>query len=296
MPENPLRERASEVTGRAPLHAAPWESESGSCCLADSFDIRFAPSAVVCAAALRRAVRKRPVRLVALADPEGNLPAARPEVAEISVLFGSANVDVAAGGQADAEFLRRHAAHATHVHLACHARGGLFDAGEATVILASGALPALELSAVAHLGARLVVISACERALSAIAGLPDEVVSIATAMLASGSACVIASLWPVDNLATALLMTRLHQEVLVSGHRPPEALRHAQLWLRDLNQDEEQRFLERHPALDAEFERRARSGQSAPGLRAEGVADAGPCGVRPYAHPDYWAPFVALGV
>lgn len=282
--------------GLAPLHAAPWASESGPCCLADAFDIRFAPSAVVCAAALCRAARKRPARLVALADPQGDLPAARPEVEEIGVLFGSANAKVAIGRRADAQFLRRHAGWATYLHLACHARGGLFDASEAAVMLASGAVPAVELTAVAQLDARLVVASACESALSEIAGLPDEVVSIATAMLASGSACAIASLWPVDDLATALLMTRLYDEMLVGGRRPPEALRRAQLWLRDLREEEEQRFLDRHPALAAEFDRRARSSRGTPGRRAEGAAEVGAGGVRPYAHAEFWAPFIAVGV
>jgi hypothetical protein len=43
-----------------------------------------------------------------------------------------------------------------------------------------------------------------------IAGLPHEELSIATAMLAAGSACAIASLWPV----------RLYQELLVGRERP----------------------------------------------------------------------------
>lgn len=177
---------------------------------------------------------------------------------------------------------------------ACHARGSLFDAGEAAILLASGLVPATDLTALAQLDARLVVVSACESALSEISGLPDEVVSIATAMLASGSACAIASLWPVDDLATALLTTRLCYEMLGGDRRPPEALRHAQLWLRDLTEEDERRFFDRHPALAGEFERRARSDRGAPGRRAEGVHPAGQD--RPYSHPDYWAPFVAVGV
>jgi len=280
--------------GLAPLHTAPWQDKGQLRCLADELETRFAPSAVVCGAALRRAVRERPARLLALADPQGDLPAARPEAVEIAVLFGSANSEVAVGPEADAEFLRRHAARATHLHLACHARGGLFDASEAAILLASGLVPATDLTVLAQLDARLVVVSACESALSEISGLPDEVVSIATAMLASGSACAIASLWPVDDLATALLMARLYQEMLGGDRRPPEALRHAQLWLRDLTEEDERLFFERHPALAGEFERRARADRGAPGRRAAGVHPA--ARARPYSHPEYWAPFVAVGV
>jgi hypothetical protein len=57
--------------GLAPLHAASWQQDGQARCLVDEFAIRFAPSAVVCAAALRRAARQRPARLVALADPQG---------------------------------------------------------------------------------------------------------------------------------------------------------------------------------------------------------------------------------
>jgi tetratricopeptide (TPR) repeat protein len=105
--------------GLAPLHAAPWQGESQLRCLADEFEIRFAPSAVVCGVALRRAARERPARLIALADPQGDLPAARPEAVEIAALFGSANSEVAVGPDADADFLRRHAARTTYLHLAC---------------------------------------------------------------------------------------------------------------------------------------------------------------------------------
>ena len=82
----------------------------------------------------------------ALADPDGDLPAARPEVTEIAALFGSSNANVAVGSDATDKFLRRHAARATHLHLACHARGGLFDATEAAILLASGLVPAANLT------------------------------------------------------------------------------------------------------------------------------------------------------
>jgi CHAT domain-containing protein len=114
-------------------------------------------------------------------------------------------------------------------------------------------------------------------------------------MLAAGSACAIASLWPVDDFATALLMTRLYQELLVGQSAPPQALRAAQLWLRDLTDKDEELFLERHPELAAEYQRRV-SQRDPPGRRR------GPSGrqprspTRPYAHPEFWAPFIAVGV
>ncbi len=130
----------------APLHAAPIGSNGET--LADWFELRYAPSAAVCGAALGRAqiADVMPRRLIALADPLGDLPAARPEVEEIAELFDAGASTCAIGSAATTHFLKRHAPQASHLHLACHARGGLFDAGEAAISLASGLMPASELT------------------------------------------------------------------------------------------------------------------------------------------------------
>jgi tetratricopeptide (TPR) repeat protein len=278
----------------APVHAAPLGL--GQEILANKLELRYAPSAAVCAAAIARGATtgEKPRHLVALADPHGDLPAAGPEIEEIAALFGAATSTCAVGTAATKRFLKQHAGQASHLHLACHARGGLFDASEAVILLASGPLAATELTAVVGLSTRVVVISACQSAQSTIAGEPHEEISIATAMLAAGSACAIASLWPVDDLATALLMTRLYQELLLRKSAPPQALRTAQLWLRNLSNDEEQRFLDRHPQLAAEYARRIEQGDP-PGRRGKELAGAAPGAGRPYAHPEFWAPFIAVG-
>jgi len=280
--------------GVAPLHAASWHERDHDRCLLDDFDVRYAPSAVLCAASLRRAASRSMVEpnLVAVGDPTKDLPATRPEVEEIARRFSDGRTACAFGRQADRKFLQSRARKATHLHLACHARGGLFDADDASVFLANGAVSALDLTVLAPLQTRLVAISACQSALSEIAGLPDEVFSIGTAMLAAGSACAVASLWPVHDLATALLMTRLYEEMFLNGHRPPEALRRAQLWLRDLTTDGEGGFLAEHPALATEFRRRA-AHDDRPGLRRSSAAVSN--GARPYLHPEYWAAFIAVG-
>jgi len=66
----------------APLHAAPWKDGGTERCLIDEVDVRYTPSAVVGASCLRRSRERQGAspRLVALADPDGSLPAATPEV------------------------------------------------------------------------------------------------------------------------------------------------------------------------------------------------------------------------
>lgn len=277
-----------------PLHAAPWDEGGRARCLVDDLGVRFAPSSAVAATALRRATERHSSSptLVGLADPKGNLAAAAPEISEIARTFAAGDVTLAIRRDATVGFLQAKAAGADYLHLACHARGGLFDSADAAVELADDTVSAFDLTELPALTTRLVAISACQSALSEIAGTPDEVVSIGTAMVAAGSACAIASLWSVDDAATALLMVRVYDETRRNGRRPPEALRRAQLWLRALTTADEDAFLAAHPALRAEFRRRAAAGD-APGRR--GAAGAPTQTVRPYVHPDMWAPFIAVG-
>jgi CHAT domain-containing protein len=233
------------------------------------------------------------LRLVGLADPTGDLPAAEPEVEGLGKHFNPRRRAYASGSQATFAFLTHEVLGATHVHLACHAKGSFFDSTETGVVLSDRTVTAVELTALGELQTRLVVVSACQSALADIVDLPDEALSIGTAMLASGSACAIASLWPVDDYATALLMVRMYEEMFDNQARPPEALRRAQLWLRDLSEEEEDRFLGAYPALEAEFRRRSDE-DAAPGRRGASTIFA--VEGRPYFHPDYWAPFVAVGV
>jgi CHAT domain-containing protein/tetratricopeptide (TPR) repeat protein len=277
----------------AALHAAPWEIDSGiRTCLIDDLEVRYAQSALIVGAGLKRA-RERDgdtASLVALANPTRDLDAAEPEVAEISKHFAADRRAVAEGAGANADFLRGYAPEASHLHFACHGRGGLLDPeAPAAVLLADGWVPATVLTELS-LRSRLVVVSACQSALASLVGSGDEAISIGSVMIAAGSACAIASLWKVHDLATALLMTRMYEELFGDRRRPPEALRRAQHWLRELDPTTERTFLDRHPALRAEFDARAlRDGL--PGDR--GPATRSP--TRPYANEYYWAAFIAVG-
>lgn len=273
--------------GLVPLHAAPWQTDGRDEVLLDRVYVRYAPSAVVAAASLRRAKEAETDRpfLVAVADPTQDLPAAVAEVAEIARRFSGAQTRVAKGRAGDFAFLKRWAKMASILHLACHANGGLFDAEDAAVVLADGAVAADRLPEVGPLRARLVVVSACESALSEIAGLPNEVYSVGTAFLASGAASTVAGLWQVDDLATAVLMTKVYEEMLGGASRPPEALSAAQRWMRQLTARDLRAFLNDHPRLKDEAVRRGLYPAVADGERAV-----------PWVHPDYWAAFLALGV
>jgi CHAT domain-containing protein len=122
-----------------------------------------------------------------------------------------------------------------------------------------------------------------------MARLQDESLSIGTSLLAVGSACAIASLWPVHDAATAVLMIRVYEEMIRNPLDPPQALRRAALWLETASGDEVSKFLTQHPRLKDEFARRSDLSE---------VTTRGPNSVAaaaPFAHPIYWAAFIASG-
>ena len=74
----------------------------------------------------------------------------------------------------------------------------------------------------------LVVLSACNTALGKeIKG--EGIVGLTRGLMYAGAARVVASLWKVEDEATAALMTRFYQKMLKEGERPAAALRAAQV-------------------------------------------------------------------
>jgi CHAT domain-containing protein len=82
-----------------------------------------------------------------------------------------------------------------------------------------------------HLAADLVVLSACQTGLGsgAFADIPagDDWVGLTRAFLHAGAANVVATLWPVEDWATAALMERFYEGYEAQGD-PVPALARAQ--------------------------------------------------------------------
>ncbi len=115
------------------------------------------------------------------------------------------------------------------VHFAGHAVAR-DDAPSASFLLFAGADGALGAQRVASLRlarTRVVVLSACQTARGAVSWTEGPG-SLARAFLEAGVPAVIASLWVLDDAATAALFERLH-DALRRGVTPAAALRRAQL-------------------------------------------------------------------
>ncbi|EIM87818.1 uncharacterized protein STEHIDRAFT_129868 [Stereum hirsutum FP-91666 SS1] len=269
-----------------PIDAASWRSSNSSTtesqCLSDTFFVRYAPSAAIVASCARKAralddsttMPQSPPTFVAVGNPLNDLPQSRSEIKEIEAHFPSNARHTAFESNATIPFIATHAPAATYLHFATHAQANYLPTvrsnpeSQACVQLSDGALLATHIPSWLSLTRnRLTVLSACETVVRGI-DLPDEAFSIGSAILASGSACVVGSMWKVDDHATGLLMVRMYEEMLEKGRRPPEALREAKTWLRGLDMD-----------------------GLADGIRENGYFDG-----KPFEHPFFWAGFVAVGI
>jgi len=151
-------------------------------------------------------------------------------------------------------------------------------------------------------GMRLLILSACETSVIDMQRVPNEALGLAAGFLQAGAAAVIAALWPVDDLATFLLMTRFAQHYLdVQGlWSPARALAAAQHWLRS---EVTNHVLARYdPAVIQRDSSRLRSlsltaAEARQHVRRQARAHVlqGQGDALPYADPFYWSGFVVVG-
>lgn len=271
--------------GAFPLHAAPID-DTGRCLL-DDVAVSYAPSAAVLAEAHRtgrqRGADGRPPAGVAVVDPDAGLAFAGPEADAMLRWTGGRRVDAAAGPVLDE--LADPAV--THVHFATHGQSLADRPLDSFLALGRGRrLTVLDLLAGDRpgllRGARLVVASACQTAVTDLARVPDEFVGLGAGFLAAGVPCFLGTLWPADDVPAGLLMSRFYE--LLAGHDLPadEALRQAQRWLRGLDGRALHAYLAASPGLTA----------ARPGLAA--LAESRP-DQRFYTDPVSWAPYVLIG-
>jgi CHAT domain-containing protein len=147
-----------------------------------------------------------------------------------------------------------------------------------------------------------VTLSACETGLvETRGGLADEYIGLPGILLQAGARAVVASLWAVDDLATALLIGRFYAEWKRGTVSIAEALRRAQHWLRTRGRDQVQEDLKTldrlwapHAAQHENLAMRERAiGQYWQIRRAVQRLDE--MDDLPFAHPYWWAAFQAVG-
>ena len=220
-------------SGVFPMHAAWYADASGERrWLMDDYAIRYAPSVKSLLAVKPRQEGRAKVLLVV--DPLGDLPFAGIECAWIRQALGDVPVNVLHGVEATSEVVLAAISEVDFLHLATHARFDLNRPLQSCVVLASGERLAIE-ALLPVLRARspgLLVLSACETAVTRVASTPDESLGFPAAFLHAGTRSVLATLWPVDDAASAFLIGRFYRELASGTKTPARALRDAQRWLR----------------------------------------------------------------
>lgn len=284
---------APDLAHGAPI--AAWVDEQGRP-IATRFALTYAPSALLYAQrAIEARERRDPAssRALLIADSEAGgergrrdglrgLAAARTEIREIASLLPSPVVLL--DEDATVDRLRQLAASGELarfglIHISAHAAVDEVWIGRSALLLASpdtapnrGGAGTREPSADNRLAmediirgwrldADLVTLAACQ-SFRGPATTNDGFLGLPFALLSAGARQVLATLWPVDDRATALLMSRFYQE-----------------------------RVERSTAGEAATSTSAAALQAA-SLALRDYEDAS--GAHPYAHPIYWASFILI--
>tara|TARA_R110001592_G_scaffold363372_2_gene686285 strand:- start:158997 stop:162929 length:3933 start_codon:yes stop_codon:yes gene_type:complete len=276
-----------------PLHAAWREVEGQRRAFLDDHAVSYAPSLYALQVSQQRL--KEPVRqqkqLLAIINPTQDLPYAELEGALVASHFNPDSSHSFSRGAATEVAVAAAVGHATYLHFASHGLYDWQDIMRSHLLLAGGSRLTLSrvMSADFDLGAaRLVVLSACETGLSEIRRAPDEFIGLPAGFMEGGAPGVVSTLWSINDLSTALLFEEFYRHHIDADQDLANALRRAQLWLRDSTAEELglgdlwQKVYETSDPTSGYAYRMMRYYRANPG-------------VTPYAAPYYWAAFSFTG-
>ena len=189
----------------------------------------IAPSAS--AIGVLRGLPKRPVpqrKIAVFADPDApqlsRLPFARMEAESILALVAEPKRSLALGPMATRKAVM--ASQAEILHFAAHSTLDTERPEKTEIVLSGGSLRLRDIYSM-KVDATLVVLSACQTALGK-SMKREGLIGLTRAFQEAGVERVVASLWKVDDRATAELMKRFYEAMLRGGKTAAEALRQAQ--------------------------------------------------------------------
>jgi CHAT domain-containing protein len=221
--EKYIGERRLVVVPYRALHYVPFHAlHDGSGYVIERREVCYAPSADV----LRRCLAAPQHQLdhaLLLGVSDAQAPRAREEILNLAPLFPSAEPLI--GESATIEALRKSAARADILHLACHGQFRSDNPLFSSLRLADGWLTVRDTFDL-ELRCGLAVLSACQTGVNAVAP-GDEIIGLARGFFSAGVPSLVVTLWTVDDEETATLMVDFYKRLL-AGDRPARALRHAQ--------------------------------------------------------------------
>jgi CHAT domain-containing protein/tetratricopeptide (TPR) repeat protein len=151
-----------------------------------------------------------------------------------------------------------------------------------------GLLTAEDVCALDLRNTELVVLSACQTGLGRV-HTTEGVLGLRRAFLLAGAKSLVVSLWKVSDLATAILMDRFYEDLLLRGLDRDEALHEAQRYTRDATLGQ----IRQEWLTPLCIERLA--GNSKSGRAYLEQLNRQPDDHRPFEHPFYWGAFICQG-
>lgn len=298
-----------------PLHAALVSSNNQPAIFGELFTVSYAHSARVLATSRHRLKtnEQQPDSLLAVGNPlplpNGIRPLrfARPEAEEIALRFGP-QAQLLCEVEATHTAISAAIPDTNYLHFACHGEFNIGHPLNSGLVLSGGERLTLRqvLDELSLSETRLVVLSACQTAISDFNNLPDEVIGLPAGFLQAGAVGVLGSLWPVDDLSTAIFMDHFYHLHRDKGLEPAVSLQLTQQWLRRLTIAELSRLFAAYKANapDAPPKPGASAAPDVPVKRmAHALAQAHYTDftldpdrqATPYADPFYWAAFAFYG-
>ena len=282
--------------GILPLHAA-WTAENGKRRYAmDDVCYTYAPNALSLAASRETARKALSERVLAIDEPytenASSLPNSNVEVAAICRHFTKKTVlsDIMATRTNVRNTLPDHDV----FHFSCHGMADVTEPLDSGLLMANNeTLTLRDFLSKEGVSARLAVLSACETGIPDIRNA-DEAISLPSGLMQAGVAGVVASLWSVSDLSTMMLMVRFYEIWREDNLEPPEALRQAQIWVRDTPNGEKAEYF---GGFLPEFDK---TGSQRLPVHVADMLYKASASSRPdendFEHPFYWAAFGYTGL
>jgi len=242
-----------------PIHLVTIDNEP----LAVRYPLHYLPSIQILRLIRERLSAKQEKGCI-VANPTQDLAGAEQESQTVYNLRGQTD-KLLSRQDANLSAVRNVLDNTQHSHFSCH---GCFDQDltKAGLLLADGLLAAKEMfTSIRMDNPRLVVMSACETA-QIKPTLADEYMGLSSSFLFAGAHNVLATLWPVEDNASRLLIEEFYQG-LNDGLSTVKALQQAQYQLRNMTKETVKAYF---PDMT--------TGRP-----------------YPYNNPYYWAGFVLIG-
>jgi len=227
------------LLGLLPLDAA-WTEEhdklDGRRYALDSITLCYSPNARALAVAQERADALTADRLLLCVEPQPvsapPLCSSRDEAQAIHRLWPEESRTTRWHAAVTHEALEVLLPEHSVFHFVGHAFADWLEPRRGGLLLGEDKVFTIEEWQAVHLRIRLAVLSACETGRPGLR-IPNEVIGLPAALVEAGAAGVVASLWSVSDESTAKLMERFYRLWREEGLPSAEALRRAQIELRE---------------------------------------------------------------